>query len=184
MYELRPKEDSTASRKDRKFAVLMGLVVLVFSYGAFDSFFYELRAPSFGRNAVEALSRLLLLLAVWIIGGFFGYGVIRASAGAYLRIEAGFLEHHWKFWNWERVNKLDLRTIADIKLGDHIFYSRGRKVIPAILFTLKTDSPASLDEVRALGRRHLPLPRGVSKEETQSFLELIQQEMKRATGQY
>lgn len=183
MYELHAKQDSGTSRKDRSLAVLIGLVLLIFSYGAFDSFLYEVHtSSSFGDDALTALINLLLILAIGIGGGLGVYGVIRGMAAAYLRLEAGFLEYRWSFWRWEQIKKLDLQTVGDIKVGDHIFYSKGKRIIPAILFTLKTDPSPTLDSVGRLHGRFFPLPKGVSEEEAQSFLHLIKQEQNRVSG--
>lgn len=182
MEELHPKKSSTAFFKDRVITVVVALFALAVFYGTVEDILLEFRSGVSGVDLAALALRAFMALAIFGGGGFVALGFFWRTNGAFLRLVDGIVEYRWKWWKWEYVQKVDLKTVRDVRIEDHISSYRGHtQKTPAFFFTRQSNlhpAAASLEREDPW----LALPKGVTIEEANLFLQKVKQEIKRANG--
>lgn len=184
MEELRPKQGATVSWKNRFIFAVVGFFLLSYLYGVAQEIVGEARTASSGTDVASTILHALIILAVFGGGGGMVLGFFWGQAAAYLRLVDGALEYRWKWWKWEHSRPVDLRTVTAARLEDHVTYYKGRSTTtPSIMFTPKPSAvPLTQQQIDDYEDEFVPLPRGVSPEETHVFLQKVNQEIKRVNG--
>ncbi len=192
MEELRPKQDEGTVWWNR--IIILGIVVFGFFY--FSNMAEEIaeiiRGAPNETEIVISLFYVFVNMLVWVGGGAMVLGFIWGMANSYLRLADGVLEYRWKWWKWEHIKSIDLKTVKEARIDDRLSTYKGRRTSTrSITFTAKVPTTTNTVPIPVQGmpgsffnpeRQFFPLPKGVTEEEANLFLQKVNQEIKRMSG--
>ncbi len=180
MEELRPKVTEATVWRDRVIYGIVGIIALIYIVRISQDLLVEIANATPGQLAGIAL-RLFINIALWIGGGGMVLGFMLGVAKAYLRLENGQLIYSWYWWKWDHTRMLDLRRVSEARIDDQVTRYKGRaRKLTGIMFTSKADpAPTGSSYVKKVEDEFFALPRGVTREEGEVFVQKINQEIKR-----
>lgn len=183
MEELRPKITELTRWLLWAIALVAASICAIFLYLVVESTVAEMRFTSDILGVFEVL--MLALIKLGFISLFFFYLANSfAKKWASLHLQNGFLEYRYPFLRWKGLQMVNLRKVGTARIGRHTEYLiRGITFKPAILFADKTSvQPVAADNEDDELEEYLLLPTGVTNEEAHRFLQKVNEEIKRVSG--
>lgn len=169
--------------KDRLIIAIALFFALSYFYGLAQGVMEEWRTVNSWTQILPTALESVLITAAFLGGGVIIVGLASAISGAYLHLENGSLEYRWKWWKWEHHRTTDLSAMTEVRHYTRTFY-RGRKTATlGMLFTGKPKlGQVQVNNSSMVEEYFIPFPQGVTKEESETFVQKVQAEIQRVNG--